>query len=386
VSNLAQSRKPGPAPPPKEREKDRDWFDVVAGYAGLVWKLCAVVFVGALGYIVYATYTGSLNGPIDPRILRNINWMGQAVLVAGAVGTIALALATLDEVAYIAAAFILGLGLILGTPMFILSKLQQPTADVENAIRHWNLTAGWAICGLAALRVLYYIIEIIRKGPKARERALAEESERMGPKRVKRTQGVWSACWQLPYCHDTIREVCPAYKERKSCWKFGRGCNCDPTLVETMIRSGAARIGKGQDKVSAQKQQTADEYLREALGARQPGGAAAAQGRTVECAKCPIYGEHQRQKFNIVNPAAIVATIAALTLAYPLLRRVYLLTIAALAGGASELTLGKETAVGRWIDYLNTPTVQVFFFGILALFILSWVLKIVEWLVFTKKL
>lgn len=409
MSALPKDRKESAALPTKKREVERDWYDVVAGYAGLVAKISAVVFVLALGYIIYGVYGGHLNGTVEPRVVRNIEWMGKLLMAAGTVGTVALALATLDEVAYSIAVLILGVGLIFGPPALIISKLDQATSPVGLAIATWTKNTGFAICGIVTIRVIYYIVETIRSGPKARTKAQEEEDSLFGPKKVKRTQGLWSRCWQLPYCHDTIREVCPAYKERRNCWKFGRGCNCDPMLVETMIRSGAARVGKGQDKVSAQKQTTADAYLREALGAGKPAtGPGAAASRTVDCKKCPIYGEHQRQKFNIVNPVAIALTIALLVAAYPIVNNLYHATIEAMARAASQLempgkegtpgqtTAGSETgsetggasesALNRWIGYLDTLTVKVFFFGILSLFLLSYVLKLVEWAVFVKKL
>lgn len=360
---------------------------MVAAYAGLAAKITAVVFVLSLGYIVYAVYGGHLSGDVDPRIVRNIELMGQALTAAAVVGTIALALATLDEVAYSIAAAILGIGLVLGTPVLVISKLDQANSPVADVIKTWTRNAGFAICAVVALRVIYYIIDTIRYGPKSKTKAQREEEDAFGPKKVKRVQGVYSRCWQLPYCHDTIRDVCPAYKERKNCWKFGRGCNCDPTLVETMIRSGVARAGKGQDKVSAQKQATADAYVREALGSGQkaaPGKAAT--DRTIDCKKCPIYGEHQRQKFNIVNPIAIIATIALLVIAYPILHGAYEMTINGLAQFAARFTLTEDTSVTRWIGYLDTTTVKVFFYGILSLFVVSYVLKVVEWIVFVKKL
>ena len=386
MSQLPNARKESAVLPTKKREVERGSYDVVAAYAGLLAKICMVVFVLALGYIIYAVYGGHLNGAVDARIVRNIEWMGKLLAVAGAVGTLALALATLDEVAYSIAALIVGIGLIFGPPALILSKLDQPTSPVGEAIQTWTKNAGFAMCALVAIRVIYYIVETIRSGPKARAKAKEEEDDLFGPKKVKRTQGVWSRCWQLPYCHDTIREVCPAYKERKNCWKFGRGCNCDPMLVETMIRSGAARVGKGQDKVSAHKQETADAYLREALGAGKPAaGAGATASRAVECKKCPIYGEHQRQKFGLANPVAIILTIALLVVAYPIVNQLYHATITAMAHAGSQLTLTENTALDRWIGYLDTVTVKVFFFGILSLFLLSYVLKFVEWAVFVKK-
>ena len=45
-----------------------------------------------------------------------------------------------------------------------------------------------------------------------------------------------------------------------------------------------------------------------------------AQERTIPCSKCPIYLDHQRQKFKIVNPLAVVTSLVLLALAYkPLL-------------------------------------------------------------------
>ncbi|MGQ9730695.1 MAG: hypothetical protein ACUVX8_05410 [Candidatus Zipacnadales bacterium] len=382
---MAQARKSVKSPPPRRKQQPaRDWFEVVVAYAGLLAKLSMVAFVVALGYIVYAVYGGYLDTGVDPRILRNVEWMGKLLAVAGFVGTLALAIATIDEVAYTVAAGIVGLGLILGTPVLIVSKLHNTQSEAGLLINDWTRNAGFAIGTVAALRVIYFIAETVRSGPKARLKAQQEEDERLGPKKVKVTSGIWSKCWNLPYCHDTIREVCPAYKERKTCWKFGRGCNCDPLLVETMIRAGAARVGKGQDKVAAQKQITQDEYMRELLGAGSPGKGPSPGERTIDCKKCPIYGEHQRQKFNLVNPIAILLTLAGLAVAYPVLKQFYNATILSLAKGAHEMAF-QSASVERWIGYLNTPTVQVFFFFIVTLFSLSYVLKIVEWAIFVKK-
>jgi len=71
--------------------------------------------------------------------------------------------------------------------------------------------------------------------------------------------------------------------------------------------------------------------------------------------------------------------------AYPIVNQLYHATIAAMAHAGSQLTLTENTALDRWIGYLDTVTVKVFFFGILCLFLLSYILKFVEWAVFVKK-
>ncbi len=378
-------------PPPQKgkgapAERPKDWFDHVAGYSGAVAKVCLAAFVVSLGYIIYAVYGGYVSAQqLDARKLSNIAIMGKLLAAAGIIGTTAFALATMGEVAYVVAAGFLGLGLIFGTPVLIISKLQDPNNLAALEISTWTRNAGFGMCAVALLRILYHIGYTIKMGPKARAKALEEEEDQLGPKKVKRTRGIWSACWNLPYCHDTIREVCPAFKERKSCWRIRRGCNCDPMLVESLIRAGAARMGKGQDKVAAQQQQTQDEYLRDALGAGRGAGPRPPDARTMECTKCPIYGEHQRQKFRIANPIAIMATVALLVVSYPITKQAYFATVEGLASIAARFTMTETIDPGRWFNYLNTPAVQIFFFAIVTIFLLAYILKVVEWAIFVRK-
>ena len=381
---LPKAPKSGP-PQKKGSDASRDWYEVVASHAGNVAKVSILAFIVALGYIIYAVYGGYLDANLDERKLANISFMGKVLAVAGAVGALSFIIATLHEVAYAVAAGLVGLGLIFGTPMLLLTKLTSPDSPAGQEIQAWTFRAGLIICSIALLRVLYQIVHVIKTGPQSRERAKLEEEERLGPKKVRRTRGIYSHCWDLPYCHDTIKELCPAYKERKNCWRLKRGCNCDPRLVETMIQSGAARVGKGQDKVSAKKQATADAYLRDAAGVG-PKDGPRATGQTVSCKKCPIYGEHQRQKFNIVNPIAIIGTIALLVVSYPVTKEAYFWTVGQLAQFAARLTMGDNIDPQKWFNYLNTTPVQVFFFIIVSLFLLSYVLKFVEWVIFVKKL
>lgn len=350
-------------------------------------KLCLVLFVVALGYIIYAVYGGYISAEqLDERKLANIVLMGKLLAAAGTIGTIAFGLATMGEVAYVVAAGLVGLGLIFGTPVLILSKLQQATNPAAEAISLWTRNAGFAICAVALLRIIYHIGYTIKMGPAARRRAQEEEDSALGPKKVKRTRGLWSRCWDLPYCHDTIKEVCPAFKEKKSCWKIRRGCNCDPMLVESLIRAGAARMGKGQDKTGVQQQETQDAYLRDALGAGKGTGPRPPDGRTLDCKKCPIYGEHQRQKFQIANPIAIIGTILLLVVSYPVTKEAYFATVRALAAFAGRFTLSDNIDPEKWFNYLNTSTVQIFFFIIVTIFLLSYILKVIEWVIFVKKL
>ena len=188
--------------------------------------------------------------------------------------------------------------------------------------------------------------------------------------------GPFTPCWETPFCHQAIREMCPAYKARKTCWRFGRGCNCDPGLVESLIRTGG--VGASGDSRQRRVQQ---DYLRSDLQADLP----TARERTISCAQCAIYMEHERAKFRFVNPIVVVGTIVALIVFYRPLLGLYGLTLTGMANLASTFSYGEQVDPKVWFDYLNTPTVQVFFLLMLGVLVLSWVLKFVEWAILVKK-
>jgi hypothetical protein len=62
----------------------------------------------------------------------------------------------------------------------------------------------------------------------------------------------------------------------------------------------------------------------------------------------------------------------------------YSAVIDVMARTAARLTYGSMVDPAEWIGYLNTPTVQVFFFLFVGMLALAYVLKGVEWAVLKK--
>ena len=64
-----------------------------------------------------------------------------------------------------------------------------------------------------------------------------DEEERRLKHRMKRAYG---ACWDMAYCRGFVRDVCPAFKARKSCWRIKVGCYCDEQtiLLAMRVRNG----------------------------------------------------------------------------------------------------------------------------------------------------
>ena len=102
-------------------------------------------------------------------------------------------------------------------------------------------------------------------------------------------------------------------------------------MIEMMIRQGARKAGV----VSPDKQRTQQAYIRDELEA----DGAPRRERTIPCSRCPIYNEHQRQKFALLNPFFIVVTIVIFVVLFPLVMHAYTGTIVALSAFASRFII-----------------------------------------------
>lgn len=380
--------------PPKPRvarqvKAEFDAYAFLAKWSRTVLQFAIAGFVISLGYILYAMFSGVLNqagsasaGDVA-RLAANMRVMGQILALSSLVGAVAFVVLTLSELALAVALGILGVGLLLGMPVLVATNLAQAPETVVAPINEWTRNAGMAILLIVGLRILYEIVETIRTA-EARRKEREEREEETGLKKAKKSTkpGIWSPCWGLPYCHEAVKEQCPAFKARRSCWRYGSGCNCDPSLIERLIRSGGLDSAKGASRATSREKAVQAAYVRSDLQADSPLKAAE---RTIPCSKCPIYLDHQRQKFKIVNPIAIVATLIAMAVLYAPLKLIYLQVVHGIAGLASRFSF-HNIDPGTWFRYLETPALQVFFFIIIGLLGLAYVLKFVEWAIFEKKL
>ncbi|MBQ0106132.1 MAG: hypothetical protein KBT47_08895 [Armatimonadetes bacterium] len=106
-------------------------------------------------------------------------------------------------------------------------------------------------------------------------------------KAVKRSKKVGNHCWDTGYCSAELRNVCPAFLTKKSCWKLKMGC-CDPTMFLL---------------------NTTTEYGRKLLEQNTLGGFG--QEISIEtCRKCHIFLVHQRRKYKTFLPIIVLAGLS----------------------------------------------------------------------------
>ncbi len=367
-----------PRQPARFRSAERSWA-VVMKYAQTIlrWSLLAMGL--ATVYILYGIFSGQLTPSTPPRIVANLQLVGQVLAASAGLSTVCLIIITFEEVAWSVLAGIIGIAYLLGIPFLVSGNMQTVTSAAAQSVVTWGTLAGKIIVAVVSIRILYEIYHQLAHGELRLKPAQPKGDEKAEPSETAKLKTIWpwTPCWQMPFCHQAIKEICPAFKSHTTCWRFGRGCNCDPGLVEQLIRTGG--VGASTDSQQRQRQQ---EYMRAELQADR----SVQRERTIACAQCPIYLEHQRAKFRFVNPILVIATIAAFFVFYQPLLRLYNLAIVGMANLASRFTYGSQVDPGYWFEQLNTPTVQLFFLIILGLLVLSWVLKFTEWLILVKKL
>lgn len=356
------------------QRREADLSDVLSAWAGLVLKIALVATAVAYGYYVWAIVGGYLARPVNvnPLILSNLAIMGRALVVASALATITLLYLTFDEVAWAVLAGLVGAGFLFGTPFLIAAYAQGGQTESVGVVASYTKWAGQVVLILVVARVLLEIGMYVAAGPKEKpeEKVEAEKVKRAGAITAK----LWARCWDMPYCHDAVRDTCPAYVDHKTCWKFGYGCMCNPKLIEALIRASTG--GRTTTK------RAEGEYLRSDLEADV---ALSSAQRTIPCVKCPIYIEHQRQKYRIVNPIVIALTLAGLIFGYAPIMGVYRRFLQVLSNLAARFTLTDQIDPRQWFYYLDSPAVRIFFYVIMGTIFMAYVLKSVEWLVLNKK-
>ena len=92
-------------------------------------------------------------------------------------------------------------------------------------------------------------------------------------------------CWQLPYCRKFVRERCPIYHSRRTCWKERVGCMCE----ESVIRNAMSDVKISKDAIKAATMIPRNLTL-------------TPQQKKQRCNSCIIYNEHQKHKYKLSVP------------------------------------------------------------------------------------
>jgi hypothetical protein len=292
----------------KEEELGQSFLDAAVPFFSWLFRISLIISVLTLGYLLYAMLVIKVANPAQNQITRdgfativgNLKLVGLACTLSTGVFALSITIAYFhvkDLILYMGA---VGALFHFGMPFLfarlIVSQNGQGN-DATDAILGSLTSAGKFVLVVAVLRGIIAAIDWIRMGPTIKKPTVGVEQREKASVVKQRKMTALSPCWQLPYCRDSIKEKCPAFIAKRRCWKFGRGCYCDEEMIQAIVR--------GMDGGNA------DSYSRQATTGIAP-KRKKPEGKP-PCGKCYIYLEHQRLKHKLLSnfmlPLAILLCI-----------------------------------------------------------------------------
>lgn len=267
-----------------------------------------------------------------------------------------------------------GLALALATA-YLPSLVQQGQGGelVGNAITYLS-TAGYPAVIVGIIMIIADGVQRakirIQQGAKAEQ---MKYGKGMKEERDVRDQFL-GKCWQLPYCRKFVRERCPIYHAKRTCWKERVGCMCEESVIKNALEGKVI----SKDMIAASKFIPKNNKLSPAAKAER-------------CRQCVIYNEHQKHKYNLFLPITIVG-IAGI---YIGMRPVLADGIQSALKGVDNVyktvtlnavqTASEDSARATSIDGGAIPYNEVILF-VLALVALAYAIKVLEFLIWKLKI
>lgn len=363
----------------------------VYGFAVLAMNAAFIVAGLAAVYLLYGLLSGAmaeftaLAKPERVRVLANIHLAQQALTYGLGIGSLlaAFVLAS-DEVTGYAmglAAAAIGLGIPVAYDQF--------GGSADNYAMRLALgsfvTASKVPLGVAALLIVRDVV--LRMATALQSKPVKKDTLTYGGAAEKESRPVrlnpLGKCWEGPYCREFVRVNCPIFHAKQACWRVKKGCYCEEDIV-----SAAA------EKVSGVKLEMAPDPRYNFANAAMPASAAATRKpqlsmaqKKERCRHCIIYNEHQREKYQIMMPIALVGT-GILCFVFSALLRDYLsMGLMGVEGLIARLSFFESKATASAVKIAKpSETVEWVLIGAFTLMVVSKVLQTLEWAIFKAKI
>lgn len=175
-------------------------------------------------------------------------------------------------------------------------------------------------------------------------------------------------CWQLPFCRKFVRERCPIYHSKRTCWKERVGCMCE----EQVIRDAMAGKTIPKDAVAAAQ------FIPYNLKLTMP-------QKEERCRQCVIYNEHQKHKYKVALPVAFFVFVGVYALLRTPLLDAMTTMLESLDRVIGRASLRGDVNIGGNIASSGLPLQEMLLlcFVVVAF---TYALKLIEFLIFKLKI
>jgi hypothetical protein len=222
-----------------------------------------------------------------------------------------------------------------------------------------GLGAGIVAAGVLVMDVILKVQTRMRQGIKADQlkygKGIKEE--------IDRKNVFMGKCWQLPYCRKFVRERCPIYHAKRSCWREKVGCMCEEEVIKGAMENRAIP----KDAVAAAR------YI--------PQNNKITLLQKIErCRQCVIYNEHQKHKYRLLLPIVLISFLGLVALLWGPLNIIMHGIVGEIQRGIEKATMeGSKNAV-------QVPDwAQQVMLACICLILLAYALKLLEFLIFKLK-
>lgn len=348
------------------RDVSEVFADFVSGCARFLFYLGGVASIAAAGLLIFTCFRlGS-----DPEAakhtadaLRNVELFNK-VLIVGVIGLgVGASVMFWGEDVHGVLQLIFAAALYFA-PLYLPSLTQG--SDANEAIRrsYGSLQDGGIVLGVLTIVVL--IAELAQKARERVKHGVKADQLKYG-KNIKaepdKLNVFLGKCWQMPFCRKFVRDKCPIYHSKRTCWKEQVGCMCEEEVIKGAMENrpipkdallAVAAIPRNNRLTPAQKKE--------------------------RCDNCVIYNEHQRQKYRAWLPSLVIGFV----LLYVLLRTPLL---AATAGVIKQINTAINGAtLGAAQKNAIPPIFTELLLMVAFLVVLSYCLKTLEYAVFKLKI
>jgi hypothetical protein len=355
-----------------------DWAPKLSWIGGGATFLC-------LAYLVWSamTFSGSSSGNLpaaDAVRLTNAITLAGKVLIAGIVLLcLGVGWQYMDE-GTVGPIYLVGAAVLYwGIPLFI--NMNSSSGSIGQAGLLSLTLTQFRLGALAfVLPGILLLIYAIASSTHQRSTVGVKKDQLEYGKEVKEEPEVRNVflgkCWQLPYCRKFIRVKCPIFLSKRCCWRERVGCMCEESVIRNAME-GTVQIPK--DVVAAARYIPYNNKLPMA-------------DKRERCRNCVIYNEHQRQKYKLVAPIAIMLTIAPVVFMHDACRERVgdLLTYLdkfAVRFSLSTAVLHQPDAPASAIEKFKQADAAVEILLVaLAVIILAYLLRLVEYALFKLKI
>jgi hypothetical protein len=291
--------------------------DSASGLLGI----CALLFIAAFAYLLWGMWGGAFADPNfttvydhanRARVLENIDICSKVMWCSAALGMVLYIFLFYQEeyagytLLAVGAFMFVGVQYITGLVFKQFVHLpNKATTQIETLFYDVSWIIGIPGIVLAAINIAVNFVEKLKT---AQVRRATLKFGQQTVKEVKPRNVFLGACWNMPYCKESLRSRCPIFTQKRGpCWRNKRGCMCDQTIV--LI----AQSPNWKQSVTATVGQLDGKMGRASMPELPPQPVLSKEAKNERCRQCVIYNVHQEQKYKLGVGMLLIGSVVAIT-------------------------------------------------------------------------